>query len=116
MRKQKTAQNPGVDTGPTTTPRRSVGVKELSLIIGLTEQSIRLYLCVPRYRHLVPGGGFKRPGSHQWRWWLDEVLEWMASGRKAADAPRPRGRPKGSTTRAMRKRREAERASLAGGA
>lgn len=93
---------------------RAIGVKELSFITGLTKQAILLYMCTPKYRHLAPPNAFKLPGSNQWRWWLHEVLEWMKSGQRAKAAPRPRGRPPGSTSRAMRARREAERGAAAG--
>lgn len=98
--------------------RRAVGLPEVALLIGLREQTLRLYLCKPSLLHLAPPGAFKLPGSSQWRWWLDDVLKWMASGHQAPLPPAPprrRGRPKNSTVRAMQARRAAA-AGAAGGA
>lgn len=100
--------------GVSAPPHRTVGVKELSSILSLSQQAIRLYMCTPSLRHLAPPNAFKLPGHSAWRWWLDEVLEWMSSGEKEKQR-RPRGKPKGSTTRALQARREAERAAAAGG-
>lgn len=93
-------------------PRRAIGVKELSWLLSLSQQAIRLYMCTPSLRHLAPPNAFKLPGHAAWRWWLDEVLEWMASGEREK-LKRPRGKPKGSTARALRAKREAERAAQA---
>lgn len=91
---------------------RAIGVKELSIVTGLSSQSIRLYMCQPKWRHLAPPGAFKRPGSKNWCWWLSDVLAWLASGRRAPAAeqpPRRPGRPLGATARATQARRDAQR-------
>ncbi len=90
---------------------RVIGVKELSTVTGLSSQSIRLYMCQPKWRHLAPPGAFKRPGSKKWCWWLGDVLAWLASGKRAPAAeppPRRPGRPLGATARAIQARRNAE--------
>lgn len=97
---------------------RAIGVKELSTVTGLSCQSIRLYMCQPKWRHLAPPGAFKRPGSKKWCWWLGDVLAWLASGKRAPDPERPPrrpGRPLGATARATRARRDVERQMVAEG-
>lgn len=90
---------------------RLVTTRDLVEIIGLSHQTQLNYMADPNRRHLMPPGGFKRPGGREWLWKLGGVLRWRDGGKRVEPPvppphpPSPRrsaSRPKGSLNKRRR--------------